>query len=128
MNYNLLYDLLFALAGLYVFSLYIKVSMSRDLDDIRILLPRKLDLNKCHDSDAFLKRIKPVILLFGASVLLTGVVGALEDVDIVENHGLYVGALVLCIVMAVFLVIKMNRTVKQFWDIKEDPPGRNRRR
>lgn len=134
MNFGLIYDLLFAVVGFYVLSLYMKVSQSGDLNDIRKLLPKKLKLEECLDSAAFFSRIKPWILAFGASVILTGAVGAMEDLKLGMPHAVYLAALGLCIAAAAAFVINLRRAVEKFWELEEEedepprPPRLGRRR
>ena len=129
MNFGLIYDLLFALAGCYVISLYAKVSASGDLNDIKLLLPKKLKPEECLDAAGFLARIKPWMLAFSAAVILTGAVGAAEDMGLGLPHVAYQGMLGLCLLAAVMLVLQLRKAGDEFWDLEEEeekprPPRR----
>lgn len=128
MNFWLIYDLLFLLAGCYGISLYAKVSMSGDLNDIKLLMPRKLKLEECLDPEDFLKRIKPWMLAFSGSIILTGAVGALENLGLGLPHEIYTGALGLCVAAALAFVIFMRRAADENWEQEEEEEKPKKRR
>lgn len=129
MNFGLIYDLLFALAGCYGLSLYAKVTMSGDLNDIKLLLPKKLKPEECLDQAGFLARIKPWILAFSIAVILTGTVGAAEDMNLGMPHVVYQMMLLFCVLAALLFVIRMGRAASDYWEMEEEeekpkPPRR----
>lgn len=122
MNFWLIYDLLFLLAGCYGISLYAKVSESGDLNDIKLLMPRRLKPEECLDPEDFLRRIKPWILAFSGCVIFTGAVGAMENLGLGLPHEIYMGGLGLCVAAALAFVIFMRRAADENWEQEEEEP------
>lgn len=120
MSLWMVYDIIFLLAGCYCLSLCVKVRGSGQLEDIKLLMPKKLEPEECLDSGAFLQRIWPWMVALGGAIVLNGAVGMLEDMHLGLPHAVHMVTLVLCIAAAVAFFVVQHRAIKNFWELDED--------
>jgi len=120
MNFLIIYDGIFLLIGFYGISLCVKVNLSKNLADIRLLMPRDVKPEECKDSAAFIARILPWMILFSASVILAGLTSLAEDLGSGLPHTAVIVMFVLCCIAAVVFFIFQRKAVGEFWDKDED--------
>jgi len=120
MNFFIIYDGIFMLIGFYGISLCIKVNLSKNLTDIRLLMPRDVKPEECKDSAAFIGRILPWMILFSVSVILAGLTSLVEDIGLGLPHTATIAMFAVCCIMAVVFFIFQRKAVGEFWDKDED--------
>lgn len=120
MSLLMVYDIIFLLAGCYGLSLCAKVRMSGKLEDIKILMPRRVKLEECLDAEAFIKRIWPWMAAFGAAIVLNGAAGIVEDMHLGLPHEVHMVTLVICLAAAITFFQFQHKAVKEFWDLDDE--------
>lgn len=120
MSFWMIYDMIFLLAGCYGLSLCAKVGMSHDLKDIRLLLPRVAKPDECLDADGFIRKVRPWMVLFSASIVLNGGVGMVEDMKLGLPHIVHMVTLGLCLAAAVAFFIMQRRAISEFWELEDE--------
>lgn len=120
MSVWMVYDIIFLLAGCYGLSLCAKVRMSGQLEDIKILMPRNIKLEECLDAAGFLRRIWPWMAAFGASIVLNGLAGILEDMRLGLPHAVHMITLGLCLAAAVAFFVVQHKAVEEFWELDSE--------
>lgn len=120
MSFWMIYDMIFLLAGCYGLSLCAKVSMSNDLQDIKILLPRNAKLDECLDAAGFIRKIRPWMVIFSVSVVLNGGAGMVEDMKLGLPHTVHMVTLGLCLAAAVIFFIVQRKAVNEFWEQEDE--------
>lgn len=120
MNFLILYDGIFLLVGFYGISLCIKVNLSKNLTDIRLLMPRDVKLEECKDSTAFIERILPWMILFSLSVILAGLTSLAEDIGFGLPHMVTRVMFAVCCITAMAFFIFQRKAVGEFWDKGEE--------
>lgn len=120
MSFWMIYDMIFLLAGCYGLSLCAKVGMSGDLQDIKLLLPRNVKLDECLDAAGFIRKIRPWMVIFSASVVLNGGVGMVEDMKLGLPHMVHMVTLGLCLAAAVVFFIMLRRAAEEFWEQEDE--------
>ncbi len=120
MSLWMIYDAVFLMVGMYGISLCVKVKLSQNLADIRMLMPRDVKLKECKDSAAFLGRMLPWMILFSVSVILTGLVSLGEDIGFGIPHTASQAMFLLCCLAAVLFFINQRRAVGEYWDKDEE--------
>lgn len=119
-NLWMLYDAVFLMAGLYGVSLCVKVNLSKDLTDIRLLMPRDVKIEECKDAAAFVGRVLPWMLVFSLSVILTGAVSLAEDIGLGIPHWAATAMFVVCCAAAAVFFVFQRKAVGEFWDKEEE--------
>ena len=120
MSFLMLYDIIFLLVGFYGLSLCAKVSMSSDLEDIKVLLPRNVKPKECLDPAGFIGKIRPWMVAFSASIILNGGIGMVEDMKLGLPHWVHLATLGVCLAAAVAFFVVQHKAAGEFWDIDED--------
>ena len=120
MSLWMVYDIIFLLAGCYCLSLCVKVRGSGQLEDIKLLMPKKAKPEECLDAGAFLRQIWPWMAVFSVAIIHNGAAGMLEDMHLGLPHATHMVTLGLCIAAAVAFFVVQHRAIKNYWELDED--------
>lgn len=120
MSLWMVYDMIFLLAGCYCLSLCVKVRASGQLEDMKLLLPKKVKPEECLDAGAFLRQVWPWMAALGAAIVLCGAAGMLEDMHLGLPHAVHMLTLGLCIAAAAAYFVVQHRAIKCYWVLDED--------
>ena len=109
-----LIDLMITIAGAYVVVQYIIVVKTRKLIP-SMLLPKEIDVNKCNDTEGYIKFIGLRQLLFGLSAFGCGVLGLIQDyTGKISGIASMVGT-VIFLIFTVWYAYGMKKAMAQFW-------------
>ncbi len=109
-----LVDMLVVACGLYVIYLCIDMMRTREVKQ-NMLLPKGLDAKKCKDVEGYIHQLAPKQLVLGILALVCGVAGLLQDLAGLVNAYVYMGALILFFIYAVWYAVYMKKVIRKFW-------------
>ncbi|MDO5540983.1 MAG: hypothetical protein Q4F83_13115 [Eubacteriales bacterium] len=106
-------DIIIILSGLYLLYTYYLMKFKGEVKE-SILLPKDLPLKKCKDISAYISEMSPKVLIYGAVVVLCGVVGLVEDVYHVLGW-IYLAAILVFVVVSAWFIVQAKNAVKKYW-------------
>lgn len=109
-------DLMIAGCGLYVIVQYLMMKTSKKIRQ-NMLLPKNIDLRKCKDQEGYINYIGRSQLAFGVTAVINGIVGMLQDIQLIVSPGLSLLVMVLFIAAAGWYICIYKKAMSKFWKI-----------
>lgn len=107
-------DAMVILCGIYVIILYASMMTSGKIT-ANVLMPKDINVNKCKDVPGFIKYTGWKQLVFGIIAILCGGLGLAQDYLNIVHPFVYLGAIVIFVVYAIWYSLDIKKAVQRFW-------------
>ena len=110
-------DMIFALAGLgsAVYCFYAVIMMKKSGIICRsLLLDKHTDISQCQDTEEYIKKATPLIILLGVGVLIFGVL-ALASIYYEVFYWPMIASIVICFAIVIVYGILISKLRKQYF-------------
>ena len=115
MQFYVMMDIIILVFGAYIMGQYLLMKKDGELKE-NMLLPKEVNFKRCKDVPGFIKYMGPKQLVFGATVLLCGVIGILQDATGWDNMLVYMISIVICLTSIIWYSVSMKKAIKAFWN------------
>lgn len=107
-------DLLITLCGAYVIYQYIIMASSHTIRQ-NMLMPKDLDVKKCKDVEGYIRFIGVRQIGFGATAVICGIIGLVQDFMGVYNMPVSIGSIIVFLLFCIWYGKAMMDAQKKFW-------------
>ena len=116
-NLMSMFGLIFFAAGVYSIYAWYKMKITGEINTT-LLLGKGIDPKRCKDTPGYLKKAKPVVLIFGIVATVYGAIDTLSNLVWPDNELLYIIDIVLMVLFLaalVFFMVFTSRLRKEFF-------------
>ena len=115
MQFYVMMDIIILVFGAYIMGQYLLMKKDGELKE-NMLLPKEVNVKRCKDVPGFIKYMGPKQLAFGATVLICGVIGIVQDSTGWDNMLVYMISIVICLASIIWYSVSMKKAIKAFWN------------
>jgi len=114
-GFSSFFDLISLLCGGYILVTWVKLRVAGRLFPNGLLIPKNKSVKDCTDAPGYIRYLSPRLLITGAVITLSGVLGLLNDT--LQLYGFLVaeGIVALCLAVLIWYAVCTVRANRRFW-------------